>query len=72
MTVNVKGRNIEIDDALAKEYESRYFEPVSEKLLLMYFAQADGNILNSISTYPIQKLDYLAEKYLDEDVSIWR
>lgn len=41
MTVNVKGRNIRIDDKLAEKYEEMGFEPIDELFVL---ASVGGNV----------------------------
>jgi hypothetical protein len=69
MTICVKDRTITIDDGLAKEYERQFFEPVNEKTLLAYFGQEDEDVIGKYSSL---ELGRLAEKYIKDDLSVWR
>lgn len=69
MILNVKGRLVSIDDKLAKEYERRFFEPLNEKTVLAYFGQEDEDV---IGKYSFPELRWLAEKYIKDDLSVWR
>jgi hypothetical protein len=68
MTVNVRGRTIEIDDGLAREYERYFFEPAGEGILLAYFAADDTDI----SKHSDEELSQVANCRMDTDLSIWR
>jgi hypothetical protein len=72
MTVNVRGRNIEIDDKLAREYERYFFEPLGERTLLTYFALAGREVSQNLCGYTDNQLSRIANDFLDRDIETWR
>lgn len=70
MTVNVKGRSIQIDDKLAEEYEEIGFGPVNELFVLAsvgaIYKKSTDEMLTRLTDSDIQKI---AENSITEMLS---
>lgn len=65
MIINVKGRNIQIDDKLVEEHETLYHEPVNENLLIAYlFSEYQADWESKIQNASDKELQNVIEKCL--------
>lgn len=65
MIVNIKSRNIQVNDKLSEKHETLYHEPVNENLLITYlFSEYQANWESKIQNASNKELQNIIEKCL--------
>lgn len=72
MTINIRGRNIEVDESLVDTYRNAYGEEPEERFYLswMWKKTKDNEIGNHLDRYTDAQLSKMANDYLKAEAEI--
>jgi hypothetical protein len=73
MTVNVKGRNIEIDDALAEEYTSMFAKELTERNIRCHIAIAyNRNVDDILERLDAEEISRAVSSAIAYEISVFK